>query len=213
MFLALIIPLQRKRTTSDLYGKSYWKSNISLELDAECYIKSNHIVSSGVHDIKVDQSGECQLLKVEPNNLVFADSTFASNNTLGYGFANFVCATGELPAVMSVLREDAGDVRLRLLQSATGDNNPAMALAYDGFDIGLSSGNVLEFLSYNNHRTPKQIFTINQDTTNGNVALFTDGDSDVSAAQASVHIQTNEQDPSLLLNSRERQVSRNTTTI
>ena len=188
-------------TTSDLYGKSYWKSNISLELDAECYIKSNHIVSSGVHDIKVDQSGECQLLKVEPNNLVFADSTFASNNTLGYGFANFVCATGELPAVMSVLREDAGDVRLRLLQSATGDNNPAMALAYDGFDIGLSSGNVLEFLSYNNHRTPKQIFTINQDTTNGNVALFTDGDSDVSAAQASVHIQTNEQDPSLLLNS------------
>ena len=76
-----------------------------------------------------------------------------------------------------------------------------MALAYDGFDIGLSSGNVLEFLSYNNHRTPKQIFTINQDTTNGNVALFTDGDSDVSAAQASVHIQTNEQDPSLLLNS------------
>ena len=100
---------------------------------------------------------------------------------------------------MSVLREDAGDVRLRLLQSATGDNNPAMALAYDGFDIGLSSGNILEFLSYNNHRTPKQIFTLNQDTTNGNVALFTDGDSDVSAAQASVHIQTKEQDPSLLL--------------
>ena len=76
----------------------------SARADAECYIKSNHIVSSGVHDIKVDQSGECQLLKVEPNNLVFADSTFASNNTLGYGFANFVCATGELPAVMSVLR-------------------------------------------------------------------------------------------------------------
>lgn len=187
--------------TSDLYGQSYWKSNISIELDTECYVKSNHIISSGVHDIKVAHSGDCQLLKVEHNNLVFADSSFASNNTLGYGFANFVCATGEFPAVMSVLREDAGDVRLRLLQSATGDNNPSMALTYDGFDIGLSSENILEFLTYNNSRTPKQIFTLNQNTTDGNVALFTDGDSDVNSAQASVHIETKEQDPSLLINS------------
>lgn len=141
--------------TNDVLGKSFWDSNVSIELGSECYLKSNYIISSGVHSVNIVSGDTCHALDVSNSELYFGDRTFKSGNNLGFGNVTFVARENTNEFVSSLLSPSSGVISQRLLSQISGSddtnfNNPYLGFAFSYTDKG-SSVDTESFLSIQSH--------------------------------------------------------------
>jgi len=140
---------------NDILGKSYWDSNVSIELGSECYLKSNYILSSGVHSVNIVSGDTCHALDISNSEFYFGDRTFKSGNNLGFGNINFVAQENTNEFVSSLLSPSSGVISQRFLSQISGSddtnfNNPYLGFAFSYTDHG-SSTDTNSFLSIQSH--------------------------------------------------------------
>ena len=201
--------------TSGPYTNAYWRSNISLELGANCYIKSDHVVASGGYDVRVAYDDDCQLMSIDQNKFTFGDSDFLNNNTAGHGFANFVCKDelgAGYDASLSVIRPNFGQAGLNLLYSTVGDDgitdsHGLRTTPRNGFQIYTSTSEnhkKLTIGSYDGHAYPQNKMILREESDSNKVVLITDGVRTpltplIPMPEAALHIETSDT-PVLLVN-------------
>lgn len=116
---------------------SFWKSNISIEVDESAHIGTSKINSLPEFDIYL-KSGEINnVLSLKDNYLYFGDQNFLDNNDLGFGNYNFVFdgTTREFVTSFLVASPDSSKIAHRFFSNATGNQDISYGRLYEGFEL------------------------------------------------------------------------------
>lgn len=116
---------------------SFWKSNISIEVDESAHIGTSKIDSLPEFDIYL-KSGEINnVLALKDNYLYFGDQNFLDNNDLGFGNYNFVFngTTREFVTSFLVASPDSSKIAHRFFSNATGNQDISYGRLYEGFEL------------------------------------------------------------------------------
>jgi len=113
----------------------FWKSNISLELPSDAYIKANNLHSSESFEIKLEKSESDNILSIRDDYFYFGEKTYGDNNTLGFGNYNFASQGSSLITSFLTPAQENSVISQRFFSSAYGSDNAANEGYYVGFEL------------------------------------------------------------------------------